>query len=218
MLIESLFSSDTKLRLQVITSLTSLQSRHPEFELDNQAIETILVAEIVGHFRSYQVQESLENNLDDDETILNALQESMQQDIERIFHLIKLLYPKHDLHSAYFGIQSENVKVRDNALEFLEQILKPELRNLLVPVLDPEVSFAQRVKLANRLIGTTIETPTEAILTLLDNPEPWLKSCAAYTIGILNLTSLEDKLDECLEHSDPLLRETAKQAKQRLQR
>lgn len=217
-LIESLFAADTKLRSQVITSLTSLRSRHPEFELDIQVIETVLVAEIIGHFRSYQVQESLQDSLDGDNTVLNALQDSMKQDIERIFHLIKLLYPQHDLHSAYFGIQSENVKVRDNALEFLEQILKPELRNLLVPALDPEVSFGQRVKLANRLVGTTIETPTEALLTLLNNPEPWLKSCAAYTIGILNLTSLEDKLDECLEHPDPLLRETAKQAKQRLQK
>ncbi len=215
-LIESLFAADTNLRSQVITSLTSLQSRNPEFDLDTQVIETLLVAEIMGHFRSYQVQESLEQTLDGDKTVLNALQESMKQDIERIFHLIKLLYPRHDLHSAYFGVQSENPKVRDNALEFLDQILKPELRNLLVPALDPEVSFEQRVKLANRLIGAKIETPTEALLTLLDNPEPWLKSFAAYTIGILNLTSLEAKLDECLEHPDPLLRETARQAKQRL--
>ena len=215
-LIESLFEGDTKLRSQIITSLTSLQSRHPDFNLDIQAIETLLVAEIIGHYRSYQIQESLEQALDRDDTMLKALQKSMAQELERIFLLIKLLYPRHDLRSVHFGIQSENPKVRDHALEFLEHILKPELRNLLVPVLDPDVSSGKRIQLANRLIGTCIGNPTEALLTLIDHPESWLKSCAAYSIGILGLTSLEAKLDEYLEHPDPLLRETVKQAKQRL--
>ena len=87
----------------------------------------------------------------------------------------------------------------------------------MLPALDPDVSSAKRAQLANRLRGTTIvETPTEALSTLMELSEPWLKSCAAYTIGMLGLTSLEAKLDECLEHPDPLLRETARQAKQRL--
>ena len=67
-----------------------------------------------------------------------------------------------------------------------------------------------------RNVFNTIETPAEALLTLIDHPEPWLKSSAAYTIGILGLTSLESKLDECLEDPDPLVRETARQAKKRL--
>ncbi len=216
-LMECLITGDTTLRSQIIASLTVVQNRQSDFGLDLQMIETLLVAEIIGHYRSYQIRETLEPAIDSDDTIFKALKESMLQDLERIFQLIKLLYPHHDLQSAYFGVQSENPKVRDNALEFLEQILKPELRNLLLPALDPDVSSAQRAQLANRLMGTTIvETPTDALSTLMQLSEPWLKSCAVYTIGILGLTSLEAKLDECLEHSDPLLRETARQAKKRL--
>ena len=126
--------------------------------------------------------------------LFHPLNQEVGPFLERIFQLIKLLYPHHDLHSVHFGIQSEIPEVRDNALEFLENILKPELRNLLVPTLDPDVNTSKRVQLANRLIGTNIETPTEALLTLIDHPEPWLKSCAAYTIGILGLTSLEANL------------------------
>ena len=215
-LIDSMFADDTKLRSHIIASLTDLQNLHPDMDLDLQMVETLLVAEIIGHYRSYQIQDSLEQALDDDDTVLKALESSMTRDLERIFQLIKLMYPQRDLHSAYLGIRSENPKDRDNALEFLEQILKPELRNLLVPALDPDFSFAERVQLANRVVGTNIENPREALLTLIDHPEIWLKSCAVYTIGILGLTSLEAKLDECLEHPDPLLRETARQAKQRL--
>jgi len=216
LLMESLFTGDTELRSQIIFSLTRLQNIKSNFDFDMQIFETLLVAEIVGHYRSYQIQHSLKETLNNDDTMFEVLQKSMKKELERIFQLIKFLYPHHDLHSAHYGIQSENPKARDNALEFLEHILKPELRNLLIPVLDPDVSFSKRIQLANRLVGSKIETPTEALLTLIDHPEPWLKSSAAYTIGILGLTSLESKLDECLENPDPLVRETARQAKKRL--
>jgi HEAT repeat protein len=215
-LMESLLVGDTKLRSQIIASLASLQSRHPDFDLDVQMIESLVVAEIIGHYRSYQIQETLDKALDRDNGMFKALQESMKNDLERIFQLIKLLNPEYDLKSAYVGIHSDSPQVRANALEFLEHILKPELRNLLVPALDPDVSSAKRAQLTERLIGATMETPTEALLALMDDAEPWLKSNAVYTIGILGLTALEPKIDECLEHSDPLLRETARQAKKRL--
>ncbi len=44
----------------------------------------------------------------------------------------------------------------------------------------------------------------------------WLKSCGAYAIGKLGLSSLEKELDSFLSHPDPLLSETARQAKLRL--
>jgi len=44
-----------------------------------------------------------------------------------------------------------------------------------------------------------------------------LKSCGAYAIGSLGIRSLEDQLDRCLNESDPLLRETARAAKLRLE-
>jgi hypothetical protein len=52
-----------------------------------------------------------------------------------------------------------------NALEFLDNTLSPELRVLIVPLLDSEVSVAERVKLADRFLGfsaaqTTASTPT----------------------------------------------------------
>jgi AAA family ATP:ADP antiporter len=215
-LMQSLLTGDTELRSQIIIALTDLQDGDPDLALNTEVIETVLVAEIIGHYRSCQIQETLEQAVDQGDTVLKAVRQSMQQDLERIFQLIKLLYPHHDLRSVHFGIRSDRQEVRDNALEFLENILKPELRNLLVPLLDPHVSSAQRVRLINGLVGTSIETSTEALLTLLAQPEPWLKSCAIYSIGILGLTSLRPELDVYLTHPDPLLRETARQAKRRL--
>jgi ATP:ADP antiporter, AAA family len=145
-----------------------------------------------------------------------ALQESMTQEEERIFRLLSLLYPSYDLHSAYFGLRSENALVHDNALEFLDNILNKNLRDVLVPLIDSDVSVLERVQIANRMIGAKIESREEAVAALAHSDDTWLKSCGAYAIGALRLHKLEDALNECLEHPDPLLQETARQAKIRL--
>jgi hypothetical protein len=52
---------------------------------------------------------------------------------------------------------------------------------------------------------------------LVASDDPWLKSCEAYAIGTFRIKSLEVELGKCLEHPDPLLRQTARAAKPRLE-
>jgi AAA family ATP:ADP antiporter len=145
-----------------------------------------------------------------------ALRESMRQEIERIFRLLSLLHPGVDLHSAYYGVQSENPIVHDNALEFLDNVLQPHLRKVLVPLVDSTVTVGERVRLAGQVVGTDMGSREQAVAALVRSDDPWLKSCGAYAVGTLGLRSLEAEIDRCLEHPDPLLRETARQAKLRL--
>jgi hypothetical protein len=85
-----------------------------------------------------------------------------------------------------------------------------------VPLLDSYVSVAERVKHANRLLGTEVDTHEQAVAVLLASDDPWMRSCAAYAIGALGLKSLESQLDRWRDDPDPLLRETVRAAKQRL--
>ena len=215
-LVESLLEEDTLLRLRILKSLNKLRHADPEMEIDSNLIETALAAEIMGHYRSYQILGILGGELERDETVARTVGESMKQELERIFRLLQLLFPRNDLHSAYFGLQSKDAVVHDNALEFLDNILKPQMRRLLVPLLDSEVSQTDRVQLANRLVGTKVETREEAVAALLHSQDPWLKSCAAYAIGTLGLNCLGEDLDRHLNDPDPMLREAVRQAKLRL--
>jgi hypothetical protein len=180
-------------------------------------LETILAAEIMGHYRSYQIAESLRVPGDSDDAVLRAMSEAMRQELERIFRLLGLLYPHLDLHSVHFGLQSNNVTVYDNALEFLENVLNSQLRGVLVPLLDGKVSPQERAAIAERLVHAKVENREQAVAELVASDDPWLKSCGAYAIGTLGMISLQSELDKCLEHPDPLLRETARAAKLRLQ-
>lgn len=216
-LAENLLDIDPLVRFRVISALNKLQDLHPTWPIDVRLIETVLGAEIMGHLRSYQIVGTLDTALGGDSTpIAGTLRDAMDKELERIFRLMKMLHPHQDLHSAYVGVQSKNRVVHDNALEFLENILGPQMRALLVPLLDGDVPIGQRVGLANRVLGTSMTTQTEAVESLLASEDPWLRSCAAYAIGALRLDGFEDQLSRMARDTDPLLRETALQAQARL--
>ncbi len=210
-----LMEGDTALRYQALIALNKVTRRHPECVPDTMMAETVLAAEIIGHYRSYQILHAIGTA---DENIIAALADSMNGERERIFRLLSLLYPRYDFQSAYCGLQAQNHAVHDNALEFLDNVLKPELRKLLVPLLDAQVSVAERARLATRFVGMQLTTRAEAAAALVMCEDPWLRACGAYVIGSLHLHSLAPQLDRCLEHQDPLLRQAAQEAKARLAR
>jgi hypothetical protein len=140
----------------------------------------------------------------------------MRLEVERIFRLCTLLFPGHDFHSAHVGLQSKSAVVRGQALDFIEGVLRPDMRRLLLPLVDPDVAPRERARLAERVLGSAIGGPEEAVAALAGSRDPWLQSCAAYAIGELGLRHMETSLDVWAEDPDPLLRQTARQAKQRL--
>jgi ATP:ADP antiporter, AAA family len=215
-LIDGLLQSDVTLRHRVVTSLNKLHDAHPDVRIDSQLIELLLAAEIAGHYRSYQVLGPLRSQLKADDVVLKALQQTMEQELERIFRLMALLFNGPGLHDAYVGIRSGNQTVRANALEFLDNVLKPELRTVLVPLLDSQVSVEERIKLANRLVGAPLETAEQAVGTLLGSEDAWLRSCAMYAVGALQLHGLEGELRRFETSTDPRVRDAAQAARQRL--
>ena len=212
-LTESLLDGDTVLRFRVLTALNKLRAAGSSRPLDVKLVETVLAAEVVGHLRSYQILGTLDYAADSSEPVAQALRESMTQEVERIFRLVKLLSPVYDLESAYVGLQSVEAR-------------HPRQR-AGVPREHPEAAAAgaaaaaarqrrQRAssasQLANRTLGTTVATREEAAALLAESGDPWLQSCAAYAIGTLHLGTLAHYLDRWVDAPDPLLRETARQA------
>jgi AAA family ATP:ADP antiporter len=215
-LLGGLLHADPTLRHRVIASLNKLRALHPEVQLDTAAVELLLAAEIVGHYRSYQVLGPLQQRLPAGDPVLEAMGNSMEQEIERIFRVMALLLPHAGLHDAYVGLRSSNPIVRGNAIEFLDNVLKPELRQLLVPLLDSSVTVAERISLADGLVGAPLETPEQAVETLLASEDPWLRSCAVYAIGAMQLESLQGELDRFDREQDPAMRQTVQAARRRL--
>ena len=215
-LVEGLLQADGTLRHRVIASLNKLKVLHPDVRVDTGVIEVLLAAEIAGHYRSYQVLGPLQGRLKPDDPVLEAMRHAMEQELERIFRLMALVFPSTGLHDAYVGVRSANPIVRANALEFLDSTLRPELRQVLVPLLDSHVTTEERVALANRIVGAPLETPEQAVETMLSSEDVWLRSCGVYAIGALRLHNLEGALGRFEDSSDAVLRDAVRSARERL--
>jgi AAA family ATP:ADP antiporter len=215
-LVDSLLHVDTTLRHRVIASLNKLRAVRPEIRIDPDAVEVLLAAELAGHYRSYQVLGPLRRQLKDEDPVLEAMRHSMEQELERIFRLLNLIYRQDGLHDAYVGLRAANAAIRANALEFLDNVLRPELRPLLVPLLDAQVSIDERIEIADRVVGAPVETTEQAIGTLLASEDSWLRSCAVYAVGTLQLHGLTEELRRFEDSGDEVLRERVRTARQRL--
>jgi AAA family ATP:ADP antiporter len=215
-LMESLLHHDPTLRHRVISSLNRLRRRHPQVHPEAELLETVLAAEITGHYRSYQVLARLDPVLPGDDSALSALRHSMAEERERIFGLLALLGGGDDLQDAHRGLRSDDPRTRANALELLDNVLKPPLRRLVVPLVDPQVSVEERAELALRLLGTPIASREEAVAVLAACGDAWLRSCAARIIASLDLRAFEPDLARWSEDRDPLLREAARAARRQI--
>ena len=215
-LVDNVLTGDPALRMRVLAALNKLAQLYPERRVQRALVETALEAEITGHYRSYQVLDAIGGSLTGAEPVVAGLREALSQESERIFRLMKILYPAHDMHSAFVGIQSDQPAVHDNALEFLDNVLPPALRATVVPLFDREVSPADRARHAARLVGVTVASRDEAVEVLARSRDPWLQACAAYAIGELRLVGLAHQVDAWSTAADPLLRATAEAAQAKL--
>jgi HEAT repeat protein len=170
-LVEHLLDPDPVLRLRAISALNKLRQHHPERRLERELIETVLAAELLGHYRSYQLLGQLSVAAIANEESMQAVRGSIGRELERIFRLMKLLSPEHDYHSAYVGLQSGNAVVHANAIEFLEHALPAQLRVLVLPLIDSEVGLVDRIALAERMVGSTLETSEQALAAFATSDE-----------------------------------------------
>ena len=215
-LIENLTEPDTKIRFRIIRALNRLARLGP-VRVEMKLVDVVLHAEILGLYRSHQVLGAVERYAAAPEFVEQALRDAIEHETERIFRLLQVRHPGTDMHSAYVGLRSGNLVVHDNALEFVETVVSPHLRELLVPLLDRDVPLDRRVQLADAVIGVPIVTLAEAVRILASTDDPWLQACAAYLIGQAALPGFAPQLDAWLADPDPLLREAAKEARTRLE-
>src|SRR4029453_9178272 len=99
-LVENLTERDTKIRFRVITALNKLAQLHPKRRIDLNIVDSVLRAEILGLYRSYQVLGALQRYGGAQGPVEQAMRDAIAHETERIFRLLKVLYPAADMHSA----------------------------------------------------------------------------------------------------------------------
>jgi ATP:ADP antiporter, AAA family len=122
-----------------------------------------------------------------------------------------LRYPPHDIYSAYTGIRSTKSHLRASAIEFLDNLLHPNLKSLLFPILE-EATTESFIRKGSQLLGYEIRSRSIYLEQLIKGRDPWLKAISIYVAGSLGVVELASSIREALEAHNPFVRETAQRS------
>ena len=137
-----------------------------------------------------------------------ALEERVEQSLNRVFRRLGLIYPPQNIAAAYQGITSTNPRLRGNAIEYLENALAPEHRGLVVPLVDDRGDI-ERTRLAEQRYGIRAGGYEHALEQILRSDDSWLRACALFVVGSRKERSLLPLVESNLSTLNTLVRETA---------
>src|SRR5262249_51525935 len=119
-----------------------------------------------------------------------------------------LRYPPRDMLVAYNGIRSSQRALRANAIEFLDNLLQPDFKRLLFPILEETLlaGFAGKAGPSVRLPDTS---NSAYLRYLIQGRDAWLKTIALYAVGSFKLSELAPLVREALDVPDQYMSQTA---------
>jgi ATP/ADP translocase len=212
--LSSAFSKvNPELKNSVLRALNSLRTKYPDLTFNKEHVENALRDEAKKYYQVYQVFQFYRNGEADNQTadkilLKRALREKLDKSKEQMFRLLALQYPAGDIYNAYLGIESGKKTIRASGIEFLENLLHKEIKEMLMPIVD-ETSPGDMINRGRRLFNLKISGREEGLQYLIRGNDPWLKACALFTIDFSRSPELRQFAEAAREDSEALVRETA---------
>ncbi|MCB2230927.1 HEAT repeat domain-containing protein [bacterium] len=200
-----------RMKYSIVKGLNSLRVKNPDLVFDEGAVDRALLEETRAYYEILQVlncnRTAPKNEAND--LLKRALIEQQDANLERIFRLLGLAYPPNDIYSAYLGIVSRKSVLRASAVEFLDNLLRNDLKRMLLPIVD-EDSTESILRQGREFVSAAITTRDEALAFLIDGKDDWLRACAIYASGTTTSDGIKRKIGAACDDSDPIVKETAR--------
>ena len=207
-LIGAIGQVEPEVRYHVIKALNALRSRYPDLRFNSHAINGALIDETETYYAILQLLQ-IDNGKDAGGQLLQkALSEKIDQNLERIFRLLSLSYSGKDMLGAYLGITGERKELKASAVELLDNVLRKEVKKYLFPIVDT-VEIESKIRAGTELFGTLIRDRNAGLDYLLKGNDPWLKTCALFSMQGDVPAELRDAVDACRRDAHPVVKETA---------
>ena len=211
LLVAQLHSDDDLLRSAVYQTLMKL--RDMGLIIPGQPLRGSLREELCSAYELHALRHDLRQI---HPLLEEGLERRIRQAEDRILTLLDLLHS--DLSHAQMreSLDDRSRRLRATVIELLDNVVEREMNELLLPLFD--LSEIERLEVARGQLRITGRSETEALRQLASNADSWLRSCALHVIGESMLEGLDGPVDASLDDPDPLVRETARVARVRLDR
>jgi HEAT repeat protein len=209
-LLDRLDDTDRYVRYRSVKALNRMREQNPELPPLQPAIVARIFAETREYYEALATCKSLAGSLGTagSTLLLRSLRERMEMNLELIFRLLGLQYPMRDIYSAFSALRGTRPDRRTAAIELLDSLLRPDLRAVLLPLLE-ESSTQRLIELAERTFGVRPRGCKEALEVILEQNDEWLVACALHAIGSTHTAEHESMCRRFVNDGRPLVRETA---------
>ncbi|NNE76619.1 MAG: hypothetical protein HKN31_06045 [Pricia sp.] len=223
---------DLSVRLQVVRALSDIRAERPtlrfnrfrvaakifeECRLYHQTLSAMHTQIIV----SYRNRKKSRHEVKPDErdarsSLLELLERRLDAGLERIFKLLGLKYSQKDVQIAYLGLLSDKEEARNNAIDFLDNLLTGSLKQRVLPIIE-EATLDISSEEAIQKIKHSIPTEMECFEQLVQVPDLKVKLAVLYLIGKQGDNRYVPLLRRFTAEEDPKLRDFAQKALQEIE-
>jgi HEAT repeat protein len=137
---------------ELIEALYKLRTKESEIQFLSQDILPELLMLVK---KSYLILVEIHDLMSDKKRVnlVSDLENNLAKSLKHIFELLCLIYPQEDILKAYQNISSGTKKAIDYSVELLDNILKRELKEFVIPLID-DIPFEDKVKRCKKLLRT----------------------------------------------------------------
>ncbi len=223
-LLPRLQCTDPVLRYSVSTALLRLRAQNTTITIDKDVVTDALDREVAVYYKLAQALQRFCASFNpasqhadmtpaDDAPVPSKrfdklINERLDRSAQRIFQLLGLRYSEHTMRRAYDAIDSDRGQLQALAVEWLDNVLDPQMRRRLRPIVDAP-SMEAVAEAGRRLVGVDVSALDEALSLLIEGPDPKMQASALGMIPHAATPKLLRLAEAATSDPDPRVRAAA---------
>jgi ATP:ADP antiporter, AAA family len=219
LLFEWLDSEDAVVRLESLRALNTLRINAPRLQFEAKDLYPRILREAKLYQNTlaalYTQTISSANNppaiQEARQALIIVLERRLDHNLERIFRLLGLRYDPEDIIPIYRNIQGQKPDMRLNALEFLDNLLEPNLKRILIPIIESAILETLSEEAIRRLNGK-IPSEEACLVQLLNGRDIRTKLAVIYLMTHLKAPAYKKALNRLPANAHSKVLAAAKKA------
>ena len=183
-LVHSLGTGDGFLRYKIIAALERLRRDHAELAVPRTEVEDLLMRQAAVYCNVLTLRHNLlsETPAPHDSVLERALEERLDRILDRIYRLLGVLHEVDDVTAARHAIERGSTKRRARAVEYLDNLLRANVRKRVLPLIDESPPEA-KVDHANHVLGTRPRNLEDTLAQLIHDDNAVVAASAVHYVA-----------------------------------
>ncbi|MFT5167535.1 MAG: AAA family ATP:ADP antiporter [Saprospiraceae bacterium] len=219
-LFDLMHEDDLMVRQEALRGLNFVNNNFLHLKFSQREIDSILLREVqlyqetlIALFVEGQIDAASKNPVKTEKVearkgLIHLLKKRLDRNLERIFRLLGLIHPNGDIYMIYKGIRSRKSDLRFSALEYMDNLLDPDLKKKLIPLL--EASLQESISdEAIKNVPLKIPKEYECFQSLLNGKDTRIKLAVLYLLEQLKQAQFHDLIKQQMSSEDLKVRNFA---------